>query len=139
MERQNAWNNYTQKQIKELEKLNAGYRTFLDKGKTERECVAEAVKMAETAGYKNLKDILDKNEKINIGDKVYATCMGKAVILYHIGKESMEKGMRILGAHVDSPRLDIKQNPLFEDSEIAYLDTHYYGGIKKYQWVTIPL
>ncbi|MEG1992133.1 MAG: aminopeptidase [Acetivibrio sp.] len=139
MERQNAWNNYTQKQIKELEKLNAGYRTFLDKGKTERECVAEAVKMAETAGYKNLKDILDKNEKINIGDKVYATCMGKAVILYHIGKESMEKGMRILGAHVDSPRLDIKQNPLFEDSEIAYLDTHYYGGVKKYQWVTIPL
>ncbi|MDK2808668.1 MAG: hypothetical protein PWP24_1405 [Clostridiales bacterium] len=139
MERKNVWTNYSKKQVKELEQLNASYRLFLDHGKTERECVSAAIEMAKKHGYRKLEEIIDKENTLKPGDKVYATCMDKSIVLFHIGTEPMENGMRILGAHIDSPRLDIKQNPLYEDSEIAYLDTHYYGGIKKYQWVTIPL
>ena len=139
MERKNVWTSYTKKQLVELEKLNKNYRHFLDYGKTERECVSETVKMAEKAGYRNLQEIIKNGETVKSGDKVYATCMEKAIVLFHVGTKDLEKGMNILGAHIDSPRLDLKQNPLYEDTELAYLDTHYYGGIKKYQWVTIPL
>lgn len=139
MERKNVWSGYTQKQLKELEELNAGYREFLDNGKTERECVAESIKLAKAAGYKDLAELIGKNKKLKAGDKVYAVCMNKCIALFQIGTKPLEEGMSILGAHIDSPRLDIKQNPLYEDTELAYLDTHYYGGVKKYQWVTIPL
>lgn len=139
MERKNVWTTYSEKDLEELEKLNSEYKEYLDRGKTERECAAVTVEMAKAAGYKDLAEIIKKDKKLKAGDKVYATCMNKTIALFMIGKKKMEEGMNILGAHIDSPRLDIKQNPLFEDSELAYLDTHYYGGIKKYQWVTIPL
>lgn len=139
MERPNAWKTYTKKQKKELEKLNQHYREFLSECKTERECVREIKKQAEDAGYVNLEDILKKDKSIKAGDKVYAVCMNKAVALFNIGTQPIEQGMNILGAHIDSPRMDVKQNPLYENGDMAYLDTHYYGGIKKYQWVTLPL
>lgn len=139
MERKNAWKDYTKKEVRELEKLNKEYRAFLDAGKTERECVIQAVKMAKKAGYRDLQEVLEAGESLSAGDKVYAVNMKKSVALFQIGQVPMEKGMAILGAHIDSPRLDVKQNPLYEDTELAYLDTHYYGGIKKYQWVTLPL
>ena len=139
MKRELAWNKYKNKQLKELESLCKGYKEFLDKGKTERECVTETIEIIEKAGYKNLETIIAKKQKIKTGDKVYAVCMGKAIAMFNIGKKPMEEGLNILGAHVDSPRIDIKQNPLYEDTDFAYLDTHYYGGIKKYQWVAIPL
>lgn len=139
MERRNAWKDYTKKEIRELEKLSKDYRAFLDAGKTERECVVQAVKMAKKAGYRDLKDVIEGEETLQAGDKVYAVNMKKSIALFQIGRQPLEKGMAILGAHIDSPRMDIKQNPLYEDTELAYLDTHYYGGIKKYQWVTLPL
>lgn len=139
MERRNAWKTYQEEELQELFQTNEAYKAFLNAGKTERECVAELVKQAEAAGYKNLDYYIESGEKIKTGDKVYAVCMKKAMALFQIGKEPMEKGMNILGAHIDSPRLDLKQNPLYEDNELAYLDTHYYGGVKKYQWVTLPL
>ncbi len=139
MERKNIWTKYDAKELEALENLNQGYMRFLDRGKTERESVKEAVSMAEEKGYRDLKNLLEKGEKLKAGDKVYATIMKKAVALFLIGEEPLENGMNILGAHVDSPRLDVKQNPLYEDNGLAYLDTHYYGGIKKYQWVTLPL
>ena len=139
MERKNAWKEYTEAEVSELEKLNESYRKFLDAGKTERECVKQAVVMAEAAGYLDLKKVIEEGKKVKAGDKLYAVNMKKSLALFQIGKQPLEKGMAILGAHIDSPRLDIKQNPLYEDTELAYLDTHYYGGIKKYQWVTLPL
>ncbi len=139
MERENAWKAYTKKELKELNQLNKEYRRFLDEGKTERECVALAVRMAEEAGYKNLADLVASGKKIKAGDKVYSVGMKKMISLFQIGRRPLEDGMAILGAHIDSPRLDIKQNPLYEEGGFAYLDTHYYGGIKKYQWVTLPL
>ncbi|MBQ1689615.1 MAG: aminopeptidase [Lachnospiraceae bacterium] len=139
MERKNAWEAYTKEEMEELESLNQDYLHFLNQGKTERECVTEIVKQAEDHGYKNLKEIQKDGKKIQIGDKVYVVGMKKIVALFQIGKQPIEQGMQILGAHIDSPRLDVKQNPLFENSDFAYLDTHYYGGIKKYQWVTLPL
>lgn len=139
MERPNAWKSYDKKQLAQLEDLCAEYREFLDKGKTERECAQLTVAMAEAAGYRNLKEVVKNGETLKTGDKVYAVCMGKSVVLFHIGKRDIEDGMNILGAHIDSPRLDIKQNPLYEDSDFAYLDTHYYGGVKNYQWVAMPL
>ena len=111
----------------------------MNEGKTERECVKLAVKMAEEAGYRDLKEVIAKKETLRAGDKVYAVGMKKMISLFQIGKKPLEEGMAILGAHIDSPRLDIKQNPLYEEGGFAYLDTHYYGGIKKYQWVTLPL
>lgn len=115
------------------------YKEFLDQGKTERECVTRAVKMAKEKGYKNLTDFIKNKTPIKAEDKIYATYMKKAIALFQIGTVPMEKGMNILGAHIDSPRLDLKQNPLYEEGGFAYFDTHYYGGIKKYQWVTLPL
>lgn len=139
MERKNAWTMYSEKQLEELEKICKDYRKFLDKGKTERECILQTIEMAENAGYINLDTAIKENRELKAGDKVYRICMKKSAILFHIGTESIENGLNILGAHVDSPRIDLKQNPLYEDTELAYFDTHYYGGIKKYQWVTIPL
>ncbi|MBQ6814392.1 MAG: aminopeptidase [Lachnospiraceae bacterium] len=139
MERELAWKKYKNKHLKEMESLCKGYKEYLDNGKTERECIVETVKMIKEAGYKDIKDIIAKNKKIKPGDKVYAVCMGKSIAMFNIGRKSMEEGMNILGAHVDSPRIDVKQNPLYEDANFAYLDTHYYGGIKKYQWVALPL
>lgn len=134
-----TWTKYSEKEMKELEVLNKGYREFLDKGKTERECVEQTITIAKEHGYVDINEVIAKNQTLKQGDKVYATCMKKAIALFNIGSESIQDGMSILGAHIDSPRLDLKQNPLYEDGGIAYLDTHYYGGIKKYQWVTIPL
>lgn len=139
MERRNAWKDYTKKELKEMEKLCEDYRHFLDDGKTERECVSQSVRIAEQAGYRNLADVIEEGGKLTAGDKVYSVNMNKSIALFQIGRQPLEKGMAILGAHIDSPRMDIKQNPLYEDTELALLDTHYYGGIKKYQWVTLPL
>lgn len=131
----NLWEVYTEDQLKELESLIGDYKKFLDTGKTERECVTEVIRQAEAAGYIELS----KANEVKPGDKVYAAWMGKSIALFNIGEEPVENGMNILGAHIDSPRMDLKQNPLYEESGFAYFDTHYYGGIKKYQWVTIPL
>lgn len=139
MERKNAWLTYTEKDEKEIEQISEAYRRFLDAGKTERECVEELVQQAEAAGYVSLEKKTASGEKLRAGDKVYAVGMKKIMALFHIGQEPLENGMNILGAHIDSPRLDIKQNPLYEDTDLAYLDTHYYGGVKKYQWVALPL
>lgn len=139
MERPNAWKTYTKNQLEELETLNDQYRAFLNVGKTERECVKEIVKQAEAAGYVNFEKVLADKQTVKAGDKLYAVCMKKTIALFNIGTKPMEEGMNILGAHIDSPRLDVKQNPLYENDDMAYLDTHYYGGIKKYQWVTLPL
>lgn len=139
MERKNAWNTYGKREISELEELNSNYIDFLSDCKTERECVKETVRQAREKGYKSLEEVIEKDQPLKQGDKVYAVCMNKTVALFNIGKIPMEQGMNILGAHIDSPRMDIKQNPLYESNNMAYLDTHYYGGIKKYQWVTLPL
>ena len=139
MEYKTAWKKYNAADLEALEALNAGYKTFLDKGKTERECVTEAVKMAEAAGYIPLSTALKARRRLGPGDKVYAVCMNKALALFQLGEEPLEAGMNILGAHIDSPRVDVKQNPLYENEGQAYLDTHYYGGIKKYQWVAQPM
>ncbi|AWK52610.1 aminopeptidase [Clostridium beijerinckii] len=135
----NAWSKYNDKQVKEVFEFCEGYKNFMSTCKTERECVKEAIKLAKAEGYKDIEDFLRDNKKLQPGDKVFANNKGKTVALFIIGKESMENGLKILGAHIDSPRLDLKQNPLYEDSELVLLDTHYYGGIKKYQWVTLPL
>ncbi|MCM1157753.1 MAG: aminopeptidase [Bacteroidales bacterium] len=139
MENKNAWNSYGKKELKEVEKLSREYRKFLDHGKTERECVKYIVKMAKEAGYEDLEDIRKSDRQLKTGDKIFAVNMKKAVALFQIGTAPLVDGLNILGAHIDSPRMDIKQNPLYEDTDLAYLDTHYYGGIKKYQWVTLPL
>ena len=139
MQKKSVWNTYNETQLTELEQLAKDYRNFLNVGKTERECVKDTIRLAKANGYENLDDIIARQDSLKAGDKVYAVNMNKEIALFTIGSESLEKGMRILGAHIDSPRLDLKQNPLYEDSEMALLDTHYYGGIKKYQWVTIPL
>ena len=115
MQRENAWKKYSDDDIAKLEALNDNYRKFLDKGKTERECVKETVKMAEKAGYKDLNKVIAKGKKLKAGDKVYAVNMDKCIALFQIGTKSLEQGMNILGAHIDSPRLDVKQNPLYED------------------------
>lgn len=139
MERKNAWKTYNDSEKEQLQSLNADYIDFLSECKTERECISETVKRAKKKGYISLEEAIANNKKLKQGDKVYAVCMNKTIALFNIGKEPLEKGMNILGAHVDSPRMDVKQNPLYENEGMAYLDTHYYGGIKKYQWVTLPL
>ncbi|MBQ6151781.1 MAG: aminopeptidase [Mogibacterium sp.] len=136
---ENAWTTYSAGDLKKLEDLSADYIDFLNNGKTERECVKLLVEMAKENGYRDLADVIAKGEKLSKGDKVYAVNMGKMVMLVNVGEDIVNNGMNIIGAHIDSPRLDIKQNPLYESEELAYLDTHYYGGIKKYQFVTIPL
>lgn len=139
MKTENAWEKYTKTQLEEVDALSRAYRAFLNHGKTERECVKQIVLRAKEAGYKELSELIKEGKTCKPGDKVYAVNMEKAVILFQVGSEPLENGMNILGAHIDSPRLDVKQNPLYEDGDFAFLDTHYYGGIKKYQWVTIPL
>ena len=139
MKTENAWEKYTKTQLEEVDALSRAYRAFLNHGKTERECVKQIVERAKEAGYKELSELIKEGKTCKPGDKVYAVNMEKAVILFQVGSEPLENGMNILGAHIDSPRLDVKQNPLYEDGDFAFLDTHYYGGIKKYQWVTIPL
>ena len=139
MERRNAWTTYNAEELKKLNAINEDYKKCLDAGKTERECIALTIERAEEAGYKNIKDVIKSGEKVQAGDKIYAVCMNKMIAMFNMGTKSLEEGMNILGAHIDSPRIDVKQNPLYENEEFAYLDTHYYGGIKKYQWVTIPL
>ena len=133
------WEIYTDEQRTEMENLCICYKDCLNRGKTERECVRISIEMAEQAGYRNLADCIAEGAKLKAGDKVYAQYNGKTLVLYHIGEEPIEQGMNILGAHIDSPRIDVKQNPLYESNGLSYFDTHYYGGIKKYQWVTIPL
>ena len=135
----NAWLSYSEEQKAELEALSGRYKKFLDAGKTERECATEAIRLARAAGYVSLEEVQEAGKTLQPGDKVYACGMKKMLVLFQIGKQPLENGLRILGAHIDSPRLDLKQNPMYEDTELAYLDTHYYGGVKKYQWVTIPL
>ena len=137
--REIAWNKYDEQKMKEVMDFSEGYKKFISECKTERECVTESIKMAEAHGYRNLEDVIRNQETLKPGDKVYANNMGKTIALFLIGKEPLEKGMKILGAHIDSTRLDLKQNPLYEDKDLAMLETHYYGGIKKYQWVTLPL
>ena len=139
METKSAWEKYTAKQLKEVEKLSTDYKQFISECKTERECVDYIVERVEKEGYVELNQLIASGKKLQAGDKVYAVNMEKAVILFRIGEKPLEEGMNILGAHIDSPRIDVKQNPLYEEGDFAYLDTHYYGGIKKYQWVTIPL
>lgn len=135
----NLWLSYTEDQLTHLEQVTSDYKAYLDAGKTERECIREAVRMAKAAGYRDLNDVIAAGETLKTGDRVYAVCMEKTIALFQIGSESIEKGMNILGAHVDSPRIDLKQRPLYEAGEFSYFDTHYYGGVKKYQWVTLPL
>lgn len=139
MERKNAWKDYSAKDEKTLDALTEGYIEFISECKTERECATRAIEMARAAGYVSLEEARATGTKLHEGSRVYAECFGKTIILVQIGKRPLEEGFNILGAHIDSPRLDIKQNPLYEASDFALLDTHYYGGIKKYQWVTLPL
>ena len=139
MERKNIWTTYGETELKELHEICEKYKDCLDKGKTERECVDLTVEMAKAAGYRSLEEVLAEGKALAAGEKVYAVCMGKTIALFQMGQEPISKGMNILGAHIDSPRIDIKQNPLYENEDFAYLDTHYYGGIKKYQWVAQPM
>ena len=139
MERKNAWKSCDEAKLAQVNALCTDYIKFISDCKTERECVEESIRLAEAAGYKNLNDCIEAGTPLKAGDKVYANNMGKTLALFVVGTEPMEKGMHILGAHIDSPRIDVKQNPLYQDEDFALLDTHYYGGIKKYQWVALPL
>ena len=139
MYRKNAWEHLAEGERAQVMDFAEKYKAYLDAGKTERECVTEAVRLAKEAGFTDLNAILKEGKQLKAGDRVYQAWMGKCIMLFIIGEKDIERGMNILGAHIDSPRIDIKQNPLYEDSGFAYLDTHYYGGIKKYQWVASPL
>ena len=139
MERPNAWKKYDEKALGELEAISKKYCTYLDNGKTERECTDITIAMAKEAGYTDLSDAIKAGAPLAPGAKLYANCMGKAVMLFHLGKKPRVEGMNIVGSHIDSPRMDLKQNPFYEDGDLAYGDTHYYGGIKKFHWVARPL
>lgn len=139
MERASAWKHYDQADLERLEQISADYRKYLDNGKTERECTAETIEMAKAAGYISLNDAISAGRQLSAGDKVYVNVMGKAAMLFHMGEKPLEEGINIVGAHIDSPRIDVKQNPFYEDSGMAYADTHYYGGIKKFHWVARAL
>lgn len=139
MERKNAWLSYSEEERAKLNQVCDDYKAYLSIGKTERECVTEAVRLAEAKGYRRMEDVMKAGETLKEGDRVYRICMNKTLVLFQIGSEPIENGMNILGAHIDSPRLDLKQNPLYEDNDMVLLDTHYYGGVKKYQWVAMPL
>ncbi len=135
----NVYNKYNENDITKMTLLTEDYKKFLNDGKTERECVEEIIKRIEAQGFKNLNEYILENKEITPGSKIYVNNMNKAIALFIIGTDKITNGMNILGAHIDSPRLDLKATPLYEESELAYLDTHYYGGIKKYQWVSLPL
>lgn len=139
METKNTWETYDAKQLKKVDEFAKDYMNFLNNGKTERECIDVIVNEIEKAGYKELNTLIKNKTALKCGDKVYSVWMNKSIVMFQIGEKKMSEGLNILGAHIDSPRLDVKQNPLYEDGGFAYLDTHYYGGVKKYQWVTIPL
>ena len=139
MERKNLWSSYSEEQLTELEKVSEKYRTCMDMGKTERECVRTAIALAKEAGYRDMKELIRNGERVKQNDKVYLEYMERAIVLFQAGTLPIEQGMNILGAHIDSPRIDVKQNPLYESGDLAYLDTHYYGGVKKYQWLALPL
>ena len=139
METKNTWETYDEKQLKEVDVFAREYMDFLDNGKTELECIDTIVNQIEKAGYKELGALIKDKSALKCGDKVYSVWMNKSIVMFQIGEKAMAEGMNILGAHIDSPRLDVKQNPMYEEGGFAYLDTHYYGGVKKYQWVTIPL
>lgn len=137
--RENSWLSYTDEDDKNVEVLAGEYKEFLSKCKTERECTEYFTKEAEACGYQDLNKLIAQGTRLKAGDKVYGVGMGKTIALFQIGKQPLTEGMNILCAHIDSPRLDLKQNPLYEDTELSFMDTHYYGGIKKYQWVALPL
>ena len=139
MERKLAWNEYSPEALEALNALSERYKDFLYNGKTERECVTRTVELAKAKGYADLTERVKSGKALVPGEKLYYAYMGKCVMLFIAGEKPMEEGLSIIGAHIDSPRLDIKQNPLYEDTGFAYLDTHYYGGIKNFQWVTMPL
>lgn len=139
MERDIAWKKYDEAAFAELEALASTYIEFISANKTERECATAAIAAAEAAGYEALADVMAAGTPVVPGSKLWAAAQGKAVVLVHVGRAPIQGGMNILGAHIDSPRLDIKQNPLYEAGDFALLDTHYYGGIKKYQWTALPL
>ncbi|MFR7736583.1 MAG: aminopeptidase, partial [Eggerthella lenta] len=139
MERDVAWKKYDEADLEALEHLAAEYIDFISDNKTERECAASAVALAEEHGYLPLDQAVREGRTLKAGDKVWAQAHGKALILAHLGQKPLEQGLNILGAHIDSPRLDLKQNPLYESNGFTLFDTHYYGGIKNYQWVTLPL
>ena len=139
MERELSWDSYNEEEINKIFDFSEKYRTFLTNCKTERECVAWFVEQAKAAGFVSLEEAMRSQQRLKAGDRIYVNRMNKWFAAFVIGKKSLETGMNILGAHIDSPRIDLKQNPLYEESGIAMLDTHYYGGIKKYQWVTIPM
>lgn len=139
MEKESAWKKYTEEDLNKLELLCNDYKQFLTIAKTERETTKEIIKRAEEKGYENLEEYISENKRILPGDKIYVNNKGKAVALFNIGTEPITNGMNILGAHIDSPRIDLKANAIYESDGFTYFDTHYYGGIKKYQWVTLPL
>lgn len=135
----NVWENADDAQTKEIFALGQEYKGFLDRGKTERECARDIVRLAQERGYVSIESVIESGEKVKPGKKIYALNRDKSVILFVIGKEPLEKGMHIVGGHIDSPRLDLKPFPLYEDSGIAMFKTHYYGGVRKYQWASLPL
>ena len=139
MKKKNAWLKYTEEDLVKLNEICEDYKSFLTISKTEREATKEIIKRAEQKGYKDLEEYIKNNNRILPGDKIYVNNKGKAVALFNIGTRPITEGMNILGAHIDSPRIDLKANALYESDGFAYFDTHYYGGIKKYQWVTLPL
>lgn len=139
MQRPNAWSDYSEQQLEAVQKFAGEYRQFISDNKIEREICSASIAMARQAGYRDLAELVKSGEPLKAGDKVYASNHGKGVLLVQLGTMPLAEGLNILGAHIDSPRLDVKQNPMDEKNEIVTLDTHYYGGIKKYQWVTIPL
>lgn len=139
MKKKTAWEKYDEKGLKKIFDFCDGYREFISECKTERECVKSISERAEELGYRKLEDVIAGGKGVKAGDKVYAVNMNKMMVMFHIGTGEFEKGMNILGAHIDSPRLDLKQNPLYEDESLAMLETHYYGGVKKYQWVARPM
>ena len=140
MEKKNAWEKYPEgKKRKKVFDFAEKYRQFISSCKTERECTKELYERARKAGFQDLNDLISEKASLKAGDKIVADNMGKGLAMFIIGKKDIEEGMNILGAHIDSPRMDLKQVPLYEDTQMALLDTHYYGGIKKYQWVTLPL
>ncbi|MFR3890756.1 MAG: aminopeptidase, partial [Eggerthellaceae bacterium] len=139
MERENAWKSYTDQDKSELNELCEGYKSFLSQCKTERLATKRAIELASAAGYASLAEAIAEKRALKPGDKVWIDNYGKAIMLVQIGTNDIEAGVNILGAHIDSPRLDLKQNPLYEASDFVLLDTHYYGGIKNYQWVALPL
>ena len=139
MERKNAWKSVDAARNEQMEAFAKAYCAYLDAGKTERECVEASVAEAKAHGFVDLDQVIAQGKRLKSGDRVYRNWMNKSFMMFIVGSEPLEAGMNILGAHIDSPRLDVKQNPLYEAEGIAYFDTHYYGGIKKYQWLTLPL